>query len=105
MKFMPWKIVAETSAQLGWPSDSATLALLGSLALISTLLYIIPRTCVLGAILLTGYLGGAIATHVRVGSPLFSHILFGVYLGLMLWGGLWLRNPRLRAIFPSVEAS
>jgi hypothetical protein len=55
---------------------------------------------VLGAILLTGYLGGAIWTHMRIGSPLFSHTLFGVYLGLMIWGGLWLRNTTLRELIP-----
>lgn len=85
---------------LGWPLDVPTMAMLGSLLLIPTLLHIWPRTAILGAILITGYLGGAIATHTRIGSPLFSHILFGVYLGLMLWGGLWLRDPRLRALIP-----
>jgi DoxX-like family len=73
---------------------------LGILTLLATLLYAWPATSVLGAILLTGYLGGAMATHLRVGSPLFSHLLFGLYLGLMLWGGLWLREPRLRALIP-----
>ncbi len=58
------------------------------------------RTSVLGAILLTAYLGGAIATHARLGSPLFSHILFGVYLGFILWGSLFLRNPKVRALIP-----
>ena len=85
---------------LGWPLDVPTMTMLGLLLLIPTLLYIWPRTAILGAILITGYLGGAIATHVRIGSPLFSHSLFGVYLGLMLWGGLWLRDPRLRALIP-----
>ncbi len=85
---------------LGWPLDVATMTMLGTLLLIPTLLYIWPRTAILGAILITGYLGGAIATHVRIGSPLFSHSLFGVYLGVMLWGGLWLRDPRVRALIP-----
>ncbi|WP_439569468.1 DoxX family protein [Sphingopyxis sp.] len=85
---------------LGWPLDVGTMTMLGVLLLIPTLLYIWPRTAILGAILVTGYLGGAIATHVRIDSPLFSHSLFGVYLGLMLWGGLWLRDPRLRALIP-----
>jgi hypothetical protein len=66
----------------------------------SALLYATPRTSILGAILITAYLGGAIATHVRIGSPLFSHTLFGVYLGIALWAGLWLRDPRVRALFP-----
>jgi hypothetical protein len=93
-------IVAETSTQLGWPADRGTVTLLAILLLGSTLLYAIPRTAMLGAILLTGYLGGAVATHVRVGSPLFSHMLFGVYLGIFVWGGLWLRDARLRALIP-----
>jgi hypothetical protein len=93
-------VVAEASAQLGWPADRGTVTLLATLLLGSTLLYAIPRTSVLGAILLTGYLGGAVATHVRVGSPLFSHVLFGVYLGVIVWAGLWLRDPRLRALIP-----
>ena len=100
MKLANLPIVAETSAQLGWPADAGTIYLLAALLLGSTLLYAIPRTAVLGAIVLTGYLGGAVATHVRVGSPLFSHVLFGVYLGIFVWGGLWLREPRLRALIP-----
>lgn len=85
---------------LGWPLDGPTMYMLGILLLVPTLLYMWPRTAIFGAILITGYLGGAIATHVRIGSPLFSHSLFGVYLGLMLWGGLWLRDPRVRALIP-----
>jgi ABC-type transport system involved in cytochrome c biogenesis permease component len=61
---------------------------------------VIPRTAVLGAILLTGYLGGAIATHVRVGNPVFSHILFPVYIAVLIWGGLYLRDGRLRVLIP-----
>ncbi len=64
----------------------------------ASLLYVVPQTSVFGAILLTGYLGGAIAAHVRVGNPLFSHILFPLYIALLLWGGLFLREPRLRAL-------
>lgn len=90
---------------LGWPLDVPTMTMLGLLLLIPTLLYIWPRTAILGAILITGYLGGAIGTHVRIGSPLFSHSLFGVYLGVMLWGGLWLRDPRLRALIPLREGA
>ncbi|MFX8573757.1 DoxX family protein, partial [Acinetobacter baumannii] len=84
--------------QLGIPTNLAVT--LGVLTLAGTLLYAYPRTSVLGAILLTGYLGGAIYVHVRAGSPLFSHTLFGVYLGILLWGGLYLRDERLRLIFP-----
>ena len=73
---------------------------IGMVELTCTAIYLIPRTAVLGAILLTGYLGGAIASHLRIGSPLFSHILFGLYLGLMMWGGLWLRDRSLRNLIP-----
>ncbi len=85
---------------LGWPLDVPTMYLLGTLLLVPTILHIWRPTAILGAILITGYLGGAIATHVRINSPLFSHSLFGVYLGVMLWGGLWLRDPRVRALIP-----
>lgn len=85
---------------LGWPPEIPMVYTLAILLLVPTLLYIWPRTAILGAILITAYLGGAVATHVRVGSPLFSHTLFGVYLGVMLWGGLWLRDPRVRALIP-----
>jgi hypothetical protein len=100
IKLVPLQVVLDTSAALGLPADPGSARMLGVLTLLSTLLYAIPRTSVLGAILMTGYLGGAVATHVRIGSPLFSHVLFGVYLGLFAWGGLWLREPRLRALIP-----
>ncbi len=90
--------VVEGTVQLGYP-ESVLLGL-GIVLLACTVLYVIPRTAVLGAILLTGYLGGAIATHVRVGSPLFSHMLFPVYIAVLLWGGLYLRDERLRALIP-----
>lgn len=86
--------------QLGYPANVSLARGLGILTLVCTVLYAIPRTSVLGAILLTGLLGGAIATHLRVGSPLFTHLLFGVYLGLMVWGALYLRDDRLRALIP-----
>ncbi len=98
IKLIPLDIVIETSRQLGIPTNLAVT--LGVLTLVGTLLYAYPRTSVLGAILLTGYLGGAIYVHVRAGSPLFSHTLFGVYLGILLWAGLYLRDERLRLIFP-----
>lgn len=98
IKLIPLDVVIETSRQLGIPTDIAFA--LGVLTLAGALLYAYPKTSVLGAILLTGYLGGAVYVHVRAGSPLFSHTLFGVYLGILLWGGLWLRDERLRLIFP-----
>ena len=99
MKLLALPIVLETSGPLGF-AGTGTARGLGALLLVCTLLYIAPQTAVLGAILLTGYLGGTVATHVRVASPLFSHVLFGVYLGVMLWGGLYLRDARLRALLP-----
>ena len=98
IKLIPLDVVITTSQELGIPAHLART--LGVLTLAGTLLYAWPRTAVLGAILLTGYLGGAIYVHVRAGSPMFSHTLFGVYLGLLLWGGLWLRDERLRSLFP-----
>ena len=100
IKLVPLEIVTETSAQIGLPADASFARLLGVLTLIGVVLYAVPQTAVLGAILLTGYMGGAIATHLRIDSPLFSHTLFGVYLGLLIWGGLYLREPRLRALIP-----
>ena len=100
IKLVPLQIVLDTSAALGLPADPTSARILGVLTLGCTLLYAIPRTSILGAILLTAYLGGAIATHFRIGSPLFSHLLFGVYLGLFAWGGLWFRDPRVRAMIP-----
>ncbi len=95
----PGMMIANSPPGL-WPPDVALLRLLGVILLVSVLLYALPRTAGLGAVLLTGYLGGAVATHVRVDDPLFSHTLFGVYLGLMIWGALWLRDERLRALIP-----
>jgi hypothetical protein len=100
----PEMMAANTPPNMGWPLDSETLRTLGLLLLVPTLLYIWPRTSVLGAILITGYLGGAIATHARISDPLFSHTLFGLYLGLMVWGSLWLRSPALRSVLPLVRS-
>lgn len=100
IKLVPLDAVTESSAALGLPASAGFARTLGILGLVCTALYAYPRTSVLGAILMTGYLGGAVATHLRVGSPLFSHVLFGVYLGIMLWGGLYLRDGGLRALFP-----
>jgi hypothetical protein len=99
MKLLALPVVLEASGPLGFPG-AALARELGAVLLVCTLLYAFPRTAVLGAIVLTGYLGGAVATHLRVGSPLFSHILFGVYLGVAMWGGLYLRAPALRALIP-----
>ncbi|MBR1218076.1 DoxX family protein [Bradyrhizobium sp. U87765 SZCCT0131] len=98
IKLIPLDVVIETSRELGIPTSLART--LGILTLLCTLLYAIPLTSVLGAVLMTGYLGGAIYVHVLNGSPLLTHTLFGVYLGIMMWGGLFLRDPQLRQIFP-----
>ena len=98
MKLIQLPIVLQTTEQLGWPV--ASVVPLAIVLLLCTALYAYPQTSVLGAILLTAYLGGAVATHARIGSPLFSHMLFGVYLGIMLWGGLYLRDDRVRALVP-----
>lgn len=100
IKLVPLDIVLKSMAELGYPDSVAMARGLGVLLLVCTVLYAVPQTSVLGAILLTGYLGGAIATQLRAGNPLFSHLLFGVYLGLMVWGGLYLRDQRLRAFIP-----
>ena len=83
---------------LGYPPDSVQW--IGIIELVCLVLYVVPRTSVLGGLLLTGYLGGAIATHVRISSPLLTHTLFPVYVALLLWGGLYLREKRLRALVP-----
>jgi hypothetical protein len=96
IKFLHIVPVTESFARLGIPDHLAfTIA---ALELFCLLVYLIPRTAVLGAVLLTGFLGGAIMLHVRVGDPLFSHVLFPSYVGAMLWIGLYLRDSRLRTL-------
>ena len=103
MKLLDLPIVAQTMAPLGWPAGLARP--IGVIELLCLVLYAIPRTSMLGAVLMTGLMGGAIATHWRVGDPLFSHVLFGVYLGVMAWGGLWLRDPGVRGLLPIRRAA
>ena len=100
IKLVPWPIVTETMDRMGYGSSDTLMRGLGAITIVCTVLYAIPPTSILGAILLTGYLGGAIASHVRIDSPLFTHTLFGLYLGLMVWGGLWLRDRNLRRLIP-----
>ena len=97
-KLLGMPVAAETIEALGWSSDYVLM--IGLFELLFLVLYLIPRTSVLGAVLMTALLGGAMATHIRVGSPLLSHTLFSIYLALFMWGGLWLRSPALRAVFP-----
>jgi hypothetical protein len=100
IKLVPWPVVTETMDRMGYGSSESLARTLGVITVACTVLYAIPPTSILGAILLTGYLGGAMASHVRIGSPLFTHTLFGLYLGLMVWGGLWFRDGSLRALIP-----
>jgi DoxX-like protein len=98
IKFTKIAPVVDAFAQLGYPIGLAPT--IGSIALICVVLYLIPRTSVLGAVLLTGYLGGAIASQLRIGSPLFSHVLFPIYVAALIWGGLYLRDEQLSALVP-----
>jgi hypothetical protein len=100
IKLVPWPVVTETMDKIGYGSSESLARTLGFITIACTVLYSIPPTSILGAILLTGYLGGAMASHVRIGSPLFTHTLFGLYLGLMVWGGLWFRDGSLRDLIP-----
>ena len=96
VKLVDAQAALDANAQLGWKAHH--LPIIGTIELILLVLYLIPRSAPLGAILWTGYLGGAIATHLRVDNPLFSHILFPIYVAALLWGGLYLRDARVRAL-------
>jgi len=98
IKLIRHPMVEETMRQLGFPGGLGFP--IGVIEAICLVLYLIRRTAVLGAVLFMGIFGGGIATHLRHADPLFSHVLFGVYLGLFMWGGLWLRDPDLRTVFP-----
>ena len=98
-KYLMADMVAQQNMEpLGWPGKY--LMLIAAIELVCVILYVIPRTSLLGAVLMTGLLGGAIAANLRVDMPVFSHTLFGIWLGLVMWGGLWLRDASLRAVFP-----
>jgi hypothetical protein len=97
-KLLGMPVAEEIMVQLGWPPGYAVM--IGVIELTCVVLYLIPRTSLLGAVLMMALLGGAMATKMRVESPLFSHTLFSIYLGLFMWGGLWLRDPVLRSLFP-----
>jgi hypothetical protein len=100
IKLVPWPIVTETMDKMGYGSSESLARSLGAISLVCTALYAFPPTSFVGAILMTGYLGGAMASHLRIESPLFTHVLFGFYLGVMVWGGLWLRDRRVRELLP-----
>jgi hypothetical protein len=103
IKLFDLEMVRQSMAELGYPVGLAVG--IGLLELACLALYVVPRTSVLGAVLLTGYLGGAIATHVRIGNPLFSHVLFPTYVAALLWGGLFLRDHRLRVFLPTRQTA
>lgn len=100
-KFAAPKPVADAFVRTGWPLELSST--LGVILLVCTVLYLIPRTSVLGAVLLTGYLGGAVATNLRLHNPLFTNTLFPVYFGILIWLGLLLREPRVKAVFPLLD--
>ena len=96
IKLIQIQPVTESFIRLGYDVDISSL--IGIIELICLALHLVPRTAVFGSVLLTGFLGGAVATHVRVGDPLFSHVLFPIYIAALLWAGLYLRDPRVRAL-------
>ena len=96
IKLLASENAVQATGDLGWPAHH--LITLGLIQLACLIVYLIPRTAPLGAVLWTGYLGGAIATHLRLDNPLFSHTLFPVYIAVIIWGGLYLRDPRVRAL-------
>jgi hypothetical protein len=98
MKILQVPQVMEGTMKAGYPAD--TVRPIGIMLLLCLICYVIPRTSALGAILLTGYLGGAVATNVRISTPLFSYILTPVYVGVLVWGGLFLQDARVRALIP-----
>jgi DoxX-like family len=97
-KLIPIPPAVEFTVRLGYPESAVRL--IGMILLVCLILYVVPRTSVLGAVLLTGYLGGAVASQLRLESPLLSTTLFPIYVGVLVWGGLMLREDRLRALFP-----
>ena len=103
IKLVPIQPVTDSLRELGYPATDSFARFLGVLTLLCTALYAWPRTALLGAVLLTGLMGGAIASHLRLGDPLLSHTLFGVWLGLLFWAGLWLRDERVRRIMPALS--
>jgi len=96
-KLLKVDAVVKASAQLGY--SGTALSAIGATLLVCVVVYVIPRTSILGAVLITGYLGGAVATNLRVGTPLFSNVLFPVYFGVLVWAGLYLREQRVRSFF------
>ncbi len=103
IKLVPIQPVTDSLKDLGYPTSDAFARLLGVITLGCTALYAWPRTALLGAVLMTGLLGGAMASHIRLDHPLLTHTLFGLWLGLIVWGGLWLRDARVRRVMPFLQ--
>ena len=103
IKLVPIQPVTDSLKDLGYPTSDGFARLLGVITLGCTALYAWPRTALLGAVVMTGLLGGAMASHIRLDHPLFTHTLFGLWLGLIVWGGLWLRDERVRRIMPFMQ--
>ncbi len=97
------QLMIDNSPPLGLAPDPGLYRTIGTILLVSVALYVWPRTAFLGALLITAFLGGAVAVNLRAGMPLFSNTLFGVYIGLIAWAGLWLRDPRVRALLPIAQ--
>jgi hypothetical protein len=98
LKVLTLPAAVKGTADLGYPES--VVFTIGFIQVVCLIVYLIPRSSVLGAVLWTGYLGGAVATHVRVESPLLTHTLFPIYVAALLWAGLWLRDRRVRALLP-----
>ena len=98
MKLVKARVSVEGTVQLGYPESAV--APIGAVLILCTLIYLVPRTAALGASLLTGYLGGAVATNLRIGAPLFAQVLFPVYFGVMVWGGLYWRDAKVSTLIP-----
>ena len=101
-KLLGAEVATQAFIQIGWTSKY--ISLIGVLELLFTILFLIPRTSLFGAIMMTGLLGGALASHLRVDSPLFSHTFFSVYLGILMWTSLWLRENKIRNVFPYIRS-
>ncbi|WP_256005491.1 DoxX family protein [Pedobacter deserti] len=103
IKFIkPEPVIRTTIGELGYKDHHIIVH--GLSALLPLILFVIPRTRILGAVLLTAHLGGAVASHLRIDSPLFSHTFFPVYVGILMWGSVWLRNEGFRHLFPFVRS-
>jgi len=100
LKLIPLDVVIKSTVELGFPPSVELIRGIGLIAILCAALYAFPPTAIVGAILISAYMGGTVATHVRISNPLFTHVLFGPYLAVLAWGGLYLRDPRIKALVP-----